>query len=334
MTRKPGFTLVELLVVMAIIALLVGLLVPALLNSIELARQGSCQNNFQQISIAVEQFATAKQRLPYLRSTQFETAASPPAANPQPSSWILPLLSNLGRDDLYQLYVNSSGAGYNSPALCSVQMSLLICPSDSLKLMQAAATPPQLSYVVNSGRWDNPTAGFSLDFKENGVFFDDFGAHGTAIYPAYQYPTVSIDTGYIGEHDGTSNTILLGENMDATVWQTSAGDPGARFTSIVWWNPTAAGAPTPCPPIGLNASSGGKVPGSITAGAITVGDVARPSSAHRGGFQVAMCDGSVRFINNDVQYAVYAALMTPHGAAAKDPGTNSPATFQNIAIGE
>jgi prepilin-type N-terminal cleavage/methylation domain-containing protein len=97
MRRKPGFTLVELLVVMAIIAMLVALIVPAVLTSVEQARQASWENNFQQVAVAIQQFTVAKNRLPYLRSTQFETAASPPIANPQPGSWVLPLLSNLSR---------------------------------------------------------------------------------------------------------------------------------------------------------------------------------------------------------------------------------------------
>jgi prepilin-type N-terminal cleavage/methylation domain-containing protein len=334
MRRKPGFTLVELLVVMAIIAMLVALIVPAVMSSIEQARQTSCENNFLQVAVAIHQFTAVKNRLPYLRSTQFETAASPPIANPRPSSWVLPLLSNLGRDDLYQLYMNTSGAGYNHPALTTVQMSLLICPSDTQRLVTAATAPPQLSYVANSGRWDNPTAGFAVDNKETGVFFDDFAAHGAATYPAYQYPNVSIDQGYIAQHDGATNTILLSENMDATVWQTATGDPGVQFTSVVWWNPSAVSAPVPCPPIGLNAGSGGKAAGSIVAGAITAGDVARPSSAHHGGYCVAMCDGSVRFVSGDIQYVVFAALMTPFGASAKDPGTNTLATFQNVGISE
>jgi hypothetical protein len=201
-------------------------------------------------------------------------------------------------------------------------------------MVRAAIAPPQLSYAVNAGRWDSATAGYALDYKENGLFFDDYGAHGTAKYPAYQYPTVSTDLGYISDHDGAASTILLSENMDSTVWYSSAGDPGAQFTSIVWWNPNAAAAPVPCPPIGLNAASGGQPPGSIVAGAITPGDIARPSSHHPGGYFVGMCDGSVQFVSSDIQYVVFAALMTPAGEAAKDPGTSTLATFQDIPVSD
>jgi prepilin-type N-terminal cleavage/methylation domain-containing protein/prepilin-type processing-associated H-X9-DG protein len=334
MRRHKGFTLVELLVVIAIIAMLVGLLVPAIQKARETARQASCKNNFQQIAAAITQFATAKDKLPYLRSTQFETSAVSPTANTLPSSWVMPLLSNLGRDDLYQLYQNTGGGGYNNASLLTIRMDLLMCPSDSNRIIKAQSTPNQLSYVVNSGRLDKPVAGTALDYKENGLFYDDFGAHGTSTYPGYQYPNVSIDMGYIAKHDGTSTTLLLGENADATVWLTSTGDPGFQYTSMIWWNPSGASPPSPCPPIGLNGSSGGQVPGTITAGSVTLGDVARPSSTHPNGYHIAMADGSVKFFSNDVQYQVYAALMTPNGNLAKEPGTTTLSGYQNIAISD
>ena len=62
--RRAGFTLVELLVVMAIIALLVSLLMPAVQRAREAARRTSCLNNMRQISVAVQNYLSAHRTFP------------------------------------------------------------------------------------------------------------------------------------------------------------------------------------------------------------------------------------------------------------------------------
>lgn len=62
--RRSGFTLVELLTVIAVIGILVSLLFPAVQAVRNAARHGSCLNNIRQIAIACQNFETANQRLP------------------------------------------------------------------------------------------------------------------------------------------------------------------------------------------------------------------------------------------------------------------------------
>src|SRR5262245_7550309 len=90
--RRPGFTVLELLVVVAIIGILLGLLLPALMSARESARCMQCKNNLREIGLAIQQHHDVAKRLP-----EAWTAASDKVSG---YGWAVALLPYLEQTDL------------------------------------------------------------------------------------------------------------------------------------------------------------------------------------------------------------------------------------------
>src|SRR5262249_25487304 len=88
-----GFTLVELLIVIAIIGVLIAILLPAVQAAREAARRTSCQNNLKQVGLAIHNFETAHKRLPI---------GSKKSAAGWGTSWWVDILRDLEEGSLYQ----------------------------------------------------------------------------------------------------------------------------------------------------------------------------------------------------------------------------------------
>src|SRR5437870_798079 len=96
--RRPGFTLVELLVVVAIIAVLIGLLLPAVQKAREAASRTQCRNNMRQIGIALHGY---QERMRYYPPGYNATFGPGPANDQGPGwGWAAYLLADLEQSNL------------------------------------------------------------------------------------------------------------------------------------------------------------------------------------------------------------------------------------------
>ena len=311
--RSRAFTVVELLVVISIIALLMALLLPAVQAAREAARRSVCSNNMAQLGKSVHEYIGSKQNYPPSRS--FPSWQAPyPAMRPlnwnaagaqnEYVNWVhylLPYIKNDSKEALDQMgKVRITPLPLGTPVQTSDiggQIKVLMCPSD----LSNEDDLEKISYCCNGGRPDqqpNPS-GLPFDWPANGVFCNRLKGLNDLHH---------IDNMTSPVKDGESNTIMLGENVNAQVWHRS---PAEYFACIVWRDPNNTLGKENWPQIGLNKEFVGTGAGY---------EYARPSSYHPGGFMMVMCDGSTKFIAGAIQYDVYMRLMTSHGTRYLEPG--------------
>lgn len=146
-SRSAGFTLVELLVVIGIMALLISILLPALTRAREQANLVACSSNMRQLGLALRFYATAhKDYLP--PSVGIRDTAGAPWPSYHGRWWAV--LAGGGQ-------LNGFGVTSRDPNRFEVGIdtnrSALRCPSDTLlaaNSTQVDQAGANLSYVVNN----------------------------------------------------------------------------------------------------------------------------------------------------------------------------------------
>lgn len=129
-TRRPGFTLLELMGVIMIITVLIALLLPAIQQAREAARNAQCQNNLRQIGMALANYHDAFRVLP--PGTVNATGPIESKENGYHVSWLVQILPQLGYPNTYRA-IDFSETIYSKqnkamePA--TVQKTIFRCPS-------------------------------------------------------------------------------------------------------------------------------------------------------------------------------------------------------------
>ena len=294
-----GFTLVELLVVIAIIGVLVALLLPAIQAARESARRAACQNNLKNIALAVLNYESARGQFPVGQTLRPEEESD--AQTAEQWGWPVFVLNELEQQSIYdQLdphnqslgqYLARAGGDLNSPAISAAQTPLEIfrCPTDSAPPLLSAEFRPFEGSNNTPGGFEPPTSNY---FGSKG-FYDNHGCNERAGFKLAEvcwnngvlYGASDVRIAQIS--DGTTNTFMLGERD----YRCMAGS----------W-------------IGARRGNGSGLRGSyyvVGRASIPVNDPRTGaqdtctegfSSQHTGGAFFAMCDGSVRFVDDEISF--------------------------------
>jgi prepilin-type N-terminal cleavage/methylation domain-containing protein/prepilin-type processing-associated H-X9-DG protein len=309
--RRRAFTLIELLVVIAIIGTLVGLLLPAVQKVRESASRMQCANNLKQLALAVHNFHSARGKFPANSLYTYD----PTGPN---WSWLAHILPDIEQNNLYT-QANIGGTPPNNinqslPQIAQ-RVKTFLCPSDPSAFQGPVSYPSNfdmydpalgpLTYEVTCYRgnigsnWGGGPPGSSLWWGTDPQWCNPDPNNTN---PGTTYDGCANGNGVIWENnnpinilnvtDGSSKTIMIGEALTGKDYQnawchmdnaiaTCAYSPNAKnpitgkdYPPDQWWNRYAF------------------------------------TSAHPGGAQFAMTDGSVQFISDAIPLALFRALGT------------------------
>ena len=314
-----GFTLVELLVVITIIGILIALLLPAVQAAREAARRMQCSNNIKQVALALHNYHSTYKRFPI----GYRYAPYGSSSNSWP--WCERILPYLEQQAVYdkidwQFPCVSSPYEQDAHDVYVAQISAFLCPSDP-----GASVPwNNDSYCYDYGEpWGHHERG-RMSYGGNfgrGQLDDIQEVYGKRVHGVFHPRQQRAIRDII---DGTTNTLLVGEILgghecslraihsysSSPVFMQDFGpnDPTPDMAYRCDTRDNVANNPNgPAPCMGDSSAS----PCSQPVIHMMVRHSAR--SMHPGGVQVGLCDGSTRFISENIALDVWWFLGTPDG---------------------
>ncbi len=227
-TLQRGFTLVELLVVIAIIGVLIGLLLPAVQAARESARRSQCSNNSKQIGLGLHAYHSANQKFPPLGymvlSTKTTGSNTVPAGGDLYShySWPALILPFIEEGSLFDSVDQSQLIYGSSPqAIVSTQVKTFLCPSDTKLPLSSTRNYAYTNYGGSEGYHWWPTA--SLNTASHSSITN--GGEFSGVF------TISKQHSIDDVVDGTSKTIAVAE-CSSLGFKSPSGGPRTSNTGM------------------------------------------------------------------------------------------------------
>jgi len=327
LVRRQGVTLVELLVVVAIIGVLVGLLLPAVQSARESGRRTACSNNLRQLALGLANHESAKGEYPV--GSESRSFPAYRRVTPQHCRWsaLAHLAPYYERQDLLDgldrsvpLYIDlrpDAIAPQNKPIVKTV-VPLFLCPSDRGIAVSPIFGPTNYAACTGSGSDGTPYDTDGLFFINSQIRIKDI-TDGTT-------NTVAFSESLLGDSASTSRANVTATNAYQFIMSAPLSDTSCASTAV--WNFSD--------PRGFSWANGEyrttmynhqftpndsrmdcmgvlMTPGAQIDRLYAAFGWRAARSRHPGGVNVMMADGAGQFVGDTVDPAVWKALATRAG---------------------
>jgi len=315
-SNRNGITLIETVVVIAIISLLAAILIPAVQSAREASRRLECQNKLRQIGMALQNHESAFRKLPSLYNGTFLKQPRHLLDENHFHSWRTAILPQLELNAVYQkINLGLRATDIANQNGITTEVSVFLCPSTSSQ----TKTLPDV-YDFKEGNLPGSRIGYAArsDYEALiGVHFPTpamtssadlrgikFGAWGEPRYDLDGF-SLSYRTARVSDvTDGLSNTLLVGERAGRPDWY--------RRGKPVFIYPNMSD-----PPFGNHAQQAAwgistNIWEILYRSYRRLNDTNSDGifSFHPSGANVAFGDGSVRFISESTDQEIVIALIT------------------------